>query len=106
MVCRCAYVEGLILCQRYAEAQAACQGLIEGADRLYLQAELEWRQGGLEVGCSWMVACSQVPGTRYGKAAVRFGLLRERGLVAPFGLWTVPAVVRVACLQGKRNACG
>ncbi len=42
-------MEGLILCQRYREAAAECEGLLEGVDRLYLQAEVAWRQGDLEV---------------------------------------------------------
>lgn len=46
---RCAHVEALLLCQRYADAEAACSGLLEGStDRLYLEAEAAWRQGKLE----------------------------------------------------------
>lgn len=46
---RCAHVEALLLCQRYADADAACSSLLEGStDRLYLEAEAAWRQGRLE----------------------------------------------------------
>ena len=46
---RCAHVEALLLCQRYADAEAACSSLLEGStDRLYLEAEAAWRQGRLE----------------------------------------------------------
>ena len=45
---RCAHVEALLLCQRYADAEAECSSLLEGsADRLYLEAEAAWRQGSL-----------------------------------------------------------
>ncbi len=46
---RCAHVEALLLCQRYADAEAACSSLLDGStDRLYLEAEAAWRQGRLE----------------------------------------------------------
>lgn len=41
-------MQGLILCQRYPDAQCACQPLRLGVDRLYLQAEASWRAGSLE----------------------------------------------------------
>lgn len=45
----CARVEALLLCQRYADAEACCTTLLEGSpDRRYLQAEAAWRQGRLQ----------------------------------------------------------
>ena len=45
---KCARVEALLLCQRYSDAAEACRSLLaESADRLYLEAEVAWRQGGL-----------------------------------------------------------
>lgn len=42
-------MEALLLCQRYTEAEAGCETLLDGsADRLYLEAEVAWRQGRLE----------------------------------------------------------
>ena len=83
-------MEGLILCQRYAEAQAHSLGLLEGADRLYLQAELSWRQGDLEVGCllmgGWCYAHKQ---------AIPLVMARQRSGLTAHGseawshLWTV-----------------
>ena len=42
------FMQGLILCQRYADAQNACLPLLTGVDRLYLQAEASWRGGHAE----------------------------------------------------------
>lgn len=40
-------MQALILCQRYTDAQSACQALLPGVDRQYLQAEASWRAGSL-----------------------------------------------------------
>ena len=45
---KCAHVEALLLCQRYADAKAECEGLLPGAERQYLEAEATWRLGDLE----------------------------------------------------------
>ena len=61
---RCAHVEALLLCQRYAEAQAGCCSLLEGsADRLYLEAEVAWRQGSLAAAAGSLQRALQVAGS-------------------------------------------
>eukprot|EP00887_Chlorella_sp_A99_P007751 scaffold20.g7751.t1 len=56
---RCALVEALILVGRYADAAAACEGLLAGADRQYLEAEVLWRQGGLDEAAARLAAAQQ-----------------------------------------------
>jgi tetratricopeptide (TPR) repeat protein len=58
---RCAHVEALLLCQRYADAEAECSSLLEGsADRLYLEAEAAWRQGSLATAADRLRQALQV----------------------------------------------
>ena len=38
-----AFLQALIMCQRYADAQAAASKLLPGVDKLYLGAEASWR---------------------------------------------------------------
>ncbi|CAL8466826.1 g6362 [Coccomyxa elongata] len=45
---KCAHVEALILCQRYTDAHSACDSLLPGVDKLYLQAQAGWRAGSLK----------------------------------------------------------
>lgn len=47
-----AYVEALIACTRYGDALAACDALIHSTERVYLEAESLWRQGGTEAALS------------------------------------------------------
>ena len=81
LLCRCAHVEGLIACQRYREAAAECEGLLEGPDRLYLQAEVAWRTGELE-GALGLLGQALAAAPACAKAA------ELRGFVARLeGLW-------------------
>lgn len=60
---RAAHIEGLILCQRYREAAAECEGLLEGPDRQYLEAEIAWRQGDLAAALASLdAALAAAPG--------------------------------------------
>lgn len=49
--------QALILCQRYSDAQAACDVLLEGVDSWYLQAEIAWRSGMLRSAASILQRC-------------------------------------------------
>jgi predicted Zn-dependent protease len=61
---RCAHVEALLLCQRYADAQAGCEGLLEGSiDRLYLEAEAAWRQGSLAAAAAKLEGALEAAGS-------------------------------------------
>lgn len=67
---RCAHVEALLLCQRYADAKAACSSLLEGsADRLYLEAEAAWRQGSLGAAAERLQQALQAAGGSCGKCS-------------------------------------
>lgn len=39
--------QAFLLCRRWGDARSALAGLLSGADRDYLQAELDWRSGDL-----------------------------------------------------------
>lgn len=41
-------MQALILCQRYTDAHSACDSLLPGVDKLYLQAQAGWRAGSLK----------------------------------------------------------
>ena len=40
-------MQALILCQRYTDAHSACESLLPGVDKFYLQAQAAWRAGSL-----------------------------------------------------------
>lgn len=67
---RCARVEALLLCRRYVDAAAACAALLEGtADRLYLEAEVAWRQGRLSAAADALRQALQVAVAGCGKCS-------------------------------------
>ena len=68
---RCAHVEALLLCQRYADAEAGCSGLLEGrTERLYLEAEAAWRNGRLAAAADKLrAALAAAPGGSSAKCA-------------------------------------
>jgi DnaJ homolog subfamily C member 7 len=51
---RCAKVEALIQCRRYQDAVAACEALRPGWERVYLLAEVLWRQGEVDAAVNWL----------------------------------------------------
>lgn len=46
--CCATCMQALILCQRYTDAHSACESLLPGVDKLYLQAQAGWRAGSLK----------------------------------------------------------
>lgn len=65
---RCARIEALLLCQRYAEAGAGCAELPQGStERLYLEAEVAWRQGCLQAAADKLQQALQVAASDCGR---------------------------------------
>ncbi|KAL4452009.1 hypothetical protein ABPG75_007671 [Micractinium tetrahymenae] len=101
---RCAHIEALLLCQRYAEAEAGCSGLPEGStERLYLEAEVAWRQGRLQAAADKLQQALQVAASSSGRQKCSSLLEHVSSLLA---LWEeAEAALEEGRPQGCADAC-
>lgn len=95
---RCARVEALLLCSRYTDAAAGCSSMLEGtAERLYLEAEVAWRQGRLQDAAEALHLGLQAAGGSCAKCA---SLLQNVE-----GLQGLEEQATAALEEGRSQAC-